>query len=225
MKRCTAYATALLFSISVSHAFAYDKGDVILRAGLTTAAPSEDSGNVIVDDLGGDTGMSVSVDNDTQLGLNFVYVLNPRWAIELLAATPFSHTIDLENSALGLGDGELAEVTHLPPTLSALFFFANSESKIQPYAGLGLNYTIFFDESFNSSRETQGFNDLELDSSLGLAVQAGFDLMVSDNWMLNGSIRYISISTTANFNVGASAASVDVDIDPWVYTLSTGYKF
>ncbi len=224
MKRCTAYATALLFSISVSHAFAYDKGDVILRAGLTTAAPSEDSGNVIVDDLGGDTGMSVSVDNDTQLGLNFVYVLNPRWAIELLAATPFSHTIDLENSALGLGDGELAEVTHLPPTLSALYLFADSESKIQPYAGVGLNYTIFFDESFKSSREPT-FSNLELDSSFGLSVQAGFDYLLNDNWMINGSIRYISISTTANFNVGEDAASVDVDIDPWVYTLSTGYKF
>ncbi len=225
MKRCIANAAALLLLISASQSFSYDKGDIVLRAGLTTAAPSEDSGNVIVDDLGGDTGMSVSVDNDTQLGLNLMYMLNPRWAIELLAATPFSHTIDLENSALGLGDGELADVTHLPPTLSTLFFFANSESKIQPYAGLGLNYTIFFDESFSSSRETQGFNDLELDSSLGLSVQAGFDFMLNDNWMLNGSIRYISISTTANFNVGASAASVDVDIDPWVYTLSTGYKF
>ncbi|MFL0804070.1 MAG: outer membrane beta-barrel protein [Agarilytica sp.] len=219
MKRCTAYATALLFSISVSHAFAYDKGDVILRAGLTTVAPSEDSGNVYVD--GGETLMSVSVDNNTQLGLNFVYALNSNWAIELLAATPFSHTISLENSGI---DGELAEVTHLPPTLSALYLFADSESKIQPYAGVGLNYTIFFDESFKSSREPT-FSNLELDSSFGLSVQAGFDYLLNDNWMINGSIRYISISTTANFNVGEDAASVDVDIDPWVYTLSTGYKF
>ncbi|MFL0800174.1 MAG: outer membrane beta-barrel protein [Agarilytica sp.] len=219
MKRCIAYAAALLISTSVSHAFAYEKGDVVLRAGLSTAAPSEDSGNVIVD--GAETPMSVSVDNNTQLGLNVVYVLNPNWAIELLAATPFAHTINLENSGI---DGELADVTHLPPTLSALYFFAGSESKIQPYAGLGLNYTIFFDESFKSEREPT-FSNLELDSSFGLAVQAGFDYMLNDNWMINGSIRYISISTTANFNVGASAASVDVDIDPWVYTLSAGYKF
>ncbi len=38
-------------------------------------------------------------------------------------------------------------------------------------------------------------------------------------------LRYIAIDTTATFTVADVKGSVDVDIDPFVYTLSLGYKF
>ncbi len=225
MKRVITYASSLALTFFASQALAYEPGDIVLRAGLTNVAPDEDSGNVIVDDLGGDTGMSVSADSNTQLGLNVVYFFTNNWAFELLAATPFEHTISLENSALGLGDGELATMKHLPPTFSALYYPANESSSVQPYVGLGLNYTVFFDESFKGARSGQEFNDLSLDNSFGLSAQLGLDYILDETWSINASVRYISISTTAEFNVGASAASVDVDIDPWVYTVSAGYTF
>lgn len=225
MKKLIASATAIASIGLSSNLMAYESGDFVIRAGLTSVIPDDSSGNVTVTDLGGDTGMQVSVGNNTQLGLNFVYFFNQNLAIELLAATPFNHSIDLENSALGLGDGALAETNHLPPTLSILYYVSTSNSAFQPYIGLGINYTIFFEESFDSARQTQGFNSLELDDSLGLSAQLGFDYTLSDNWSLNTSVRYIDIETSAEFKVGNSAAKVDVDIDPWVYTLAFGYKF
>ncbi|PCK03410.1 MAG: outer membrane protein OmpW [Alteromonadaceae bacterium] len=225
MKRVIASAVAIASLGLITDAIAYEPGDLVIRAGLTKVSPDESSGNVIVNDLGGNTGMQVSVDDSTQLGLNFVYFINQHLAIELLAATPFNHSINLENSALGLGDGSLAETDQLPPTLSALYYFSASDSVFQPYVGLGINYTIFFDESFDDTRQAQGFNSLELDDSIGLSAQLGFDYTLNDNWLLNTSLRYIDISTTAKFKVGNSAAKVDVDIDPWVYTLAIGYKF
>lgn len=225
MKRVITFASPLILLFASTLSFAYESQDIVLRAGLTNVAPDEDSGHVIVNDLGGDTEMSVSVDSNTQLGLNIVYFFSSDWAIELLAATPFEHTISLENSVLNLGDGDLATVKHLPPTLSALYYPANANSHVQPYIGLGLNYTVFFDESFENSRGVQGFNDLSLDSSFGISAQLGLDYILNKTWSINASVRYISISTTADFNVGTAAASVDVDIDPWVYTVSMGYTF
>ncbi|MEG3767993.1 OmpW family outer membrane protein [Alteromonas sp. 14N.309.X.WAT.G.H12] len=225
MKKTT--LAALILAAMTSPAMAYEAGDIIVRAGLTTVAPNDDSSNVNVDALGGNVGMGVEVDSDTQLGLNLVYMFDSNWGIELLAATPFSHDVTLIDTAdneLGLGDGKLGEVTHLPPTISAVYFF-DTDSAATPYVGLGLNYTIFFDEEFTNAREDQTFSDLDLDNSFGLAAQVGVDYQLDEKWLVNASIRYIDIGTTADFTVAGVAGSVDVDIDPWVYTLSVGYVF
>ena len=206
-------------------ALAYEAGDWVARGGLTLVSPKSDgSDNIQVPALGGDTGMQVEVDDNIQLGLNLVYFYNPNWAVELLAATPFSHTIDLKNSALGLGDGELAETKHLPPTVSALYYFS-SDSTFKPYLGLGINYTTFFSEEFTNARQEQGFNSLSLEDSWGIGLQAGFDVALNNSWHINASARYITIDTTAEFKVGDAEGSVDVAIDPWVLSLTAGYTF
>ena len=170
MKKSTLATMVLAALISAPSAFAYEAGDILVRAGLTTVAPNDDSSNVNVDALGGNVGMGVEVDSNTQIGLNLVYMLNSNWGVEVLAATPFSHEvtlIDTADNGLGLGDGKLAEVTHLPPTVSAVYFF-DTQSAFTPYVGVGVNYTIFFDEEFTNAREAQTFQDLSLDSSFGL---------------------------------------------------------
>ncbi|NVK57002.1 MAG: outer membrane beta-barrel protein [Alteromonadaceae bacterium] len=227
MKKSILAALVLGALVNAPTAFAHDAGDIIVRAGLTTVSPDDDSGNVNVDALGGNVGMGVEVNSNTQIGLNLIYMLDAHWGVEVLAATPFTHDvtlIDTADNGLALGDGKLAEVTHLPPTLSALYFF-DTDSAFMPYVGLGLNYTIFFDEDFTSAREEQTFTDLSLDNSFGLSAQIGFDYQIDDKWLINASARYIDIDTTAEFTVAGVAGSVDVDINPYVFTLSAGYKF
>ena len=222
-------ALALLASASLFCAFAsaHEKGDILVRVGLTSVAPDESSSNISV--AGGDLGFGVSVDSNTQLGLNIAYFVTDRWNIEVLAATPFSHDINVNSNSLGLT--KLGEVKHLPPTVTANYFFATPEANFQPYAGIGLNYTVFFDEEFTATNEELGFSDLDLDGSFGLSAQAGFDYKINEKWFVNGSVRYIDISTDADFtlnNAGLGAnnanGTVRVDIDPMVYTLSIGYK-
>ncbi len=187
MKKSTLAKMVLAALISAPSAFAYEAGDILVRAGLTTVAPNDDSSNVNVDALGGNVGMGVEVDSNTQIGLNLVYMLNSNWGVEVLAATPFTHDvtlIDTADNGLGLGDGKLAEVTHLPPTVSAVYFF-DTQSAFTPYVGVGVNYTIFFDEEFTNAREDQTFQDLSLDSSFGLSAQLGFDYQIDDKWLIN----------------------------------------
>ena len=223
----TVFALLTSASLFSAPASAYDEGDILVRVGLTSVAPDESSSNISV--AGGDLGFGVNVDNNTQLGLNVAYFVTDRWNVEVLAATPFSHDINVNTNPLGLT--KLGEVKHLPPTVTANYFFATSDADFQPYAGIGLNYTVFFDEEFTATNEGLGFSDLDLGGSFGLSAQAGFDYHINEEWFVIGSIRYIDISTDADFtldNAGLGAnnapGTVSVDIDPMVYTLSIGYK-
>ncbi|WP_296183831.1 OmpW family outer membrane protein [Pseudomonas sp. UBA1879] len=206
---------------------AHEAGDFIVRAGAARVVPNEDSGNLKLDGAKV-AGTKATADNSTQLGLTFAYMLTDHVGLELLAATPFSHTIGVKGLGPGL-DGKLADVKQLPPTLSLQYYPMDASSKFQPYAGVGLNYTKFFDTDLAGDRKDQGFSNLKLKDSVGLAGQIGMDYMLTDHLMLNASVWYIDIDTKASVD-GPSALSVgktkvDVDIDPWVYMVGVGYKF
>lgn len=216
MKR-TKLALALAATLITLPAMAYDAGDMLFRIGVTNVS-TNGSGDVFSG--GSDTTLDASASDDTQLGLNFVYFLDSNIAIELLAASPFDHDITLSNG------NSFASVKQLPPTLSVLYFFNDSQAKFQPYAGVGINYTTFFEEDLTTySTGTLNATDLSLDDSWGLAAQVGFDYAIDDNWFVNASIRYIDIDTTANFKLSGTDSHVNVDIDPVVSSLMFGYRF
>lgn len=223
LSACLLLAPALL---AASIAQAHEAGDIIVRAGAVTVDPREDSSGI---KLGGaDLGGKATLDSNTQLGLNFAYMLTDKVGVELLAATPFSHDVGIAGSPAGLDvlNGKLASIKHLPPTVSLVYYPLDNASAFQPYVGAGVNFTWFFDEDVSSSAEAKGFDGLSLENSWGLAAQVGADYMLTDNWMINAQVRYIDIETTGKTNLdGVGRLKVDVDVDPWVYMVGLGYKF
>jgi len=194
-------------------------GDFIVRGGITIVDPASNKAGVFLD--GADSGLEVSVKDNSQLGLNFVYFYDNNFAIELLAATPFKHKLKLHSGDVTT----LAEVSQLPPTLSILYYF-DSNSAFKPYIGAGINYTIFFEDSFTTTYENAGFSDLDLDGSFGLSLQVGTDYQLNKKWSLNTSARYIDINTDASFKVGGAVrGTTSVEVDPLVFSLMLGYKF
>ncbi|MGE8321662.1 MAG: OmpW/AlkL family protein [Pseudomonas sp.] len=216
---------ALALAAPVAHA--HQAGDVIVRAGAITVAPNESSGDLKFDGSKV-SGTKATLDSDTQLGLTFAYMLTDHIGLELLAATPFKHTVAVKGLGGGL-DGKLADIKQLPPTLSLQYYPMEPTSKFQPYAGVGINYTLFFDEDLSGARKQQGFSNLDLQDSVGFAGQLGMDYMLTENLLVNASVWYIDIDTKASVNgpaaLGYSKTKVDVDVDPWVYMVGLGYKF
>lgn len=215
-------STALI--LSSQSATGFEKGDLILRAGVANVSPDDSSSNVFVG--GADQGFDVSVRNDTQLGFNIAYFLTDKLNIEVLASTPFTHDVDFgANNPLGTGSN-LGRVTHLPPTVTLNYYFNNTSSPFQPYIGAGINYTIIFEEEFSTANREIGLSDLSLDNSFGLSAQIGLDYLFDERWFANGSIRWIDIDTEASFNLNGTAGSVgSIEIDPLVYMGSIGYRF
>ncbi len=203
-----AVAAALLSATAQAH----QAGDFIFRAGSATVRPDESSGNVL--GLGG-----FNVDNDTQLGLTFTYLVTDNIGVELLAATPFRHNVGLKST------GDIASIKHLPPSLMAQYYFGDAPDKFRPYLGVGINYTTFYDTHFNQTGRDAGLSDLSLKHSWGIAGQAGLDYNVDDNWLVNMSVWYMDIDTDVRFKAGGQQQSVHTQIDPWVFMFGVGYRF
>ena len=223
MKKTLLATSILAIALTAPLAHAYKAGDIIVRAGAITVAPNEDSSNVQVG-ASKAPGTKATLDSNTQLGLTGTYMITDKVGIELLAATPFSHTVGVKGFGPGI-DGNLADIKHLPPTLSAVYYPLDSNSAFQPYVGLGLNYTWFFDTELTSAAEGKGFSGFDLDDSWGLAGQVGMDYMLTDNLLFNAHVRYIDIDTTGTTHLGPTKVKVDVEVDPWVYMVALGYKF
>ncbi len=226
----TSLFTASLLALAIASplAHAHQAGDIIVRAGAITVDPQESSSDIWVGALGMDVaGTKATLDSDTQLGLNFAYMLTNNIGIELLAATPFSHDVGVKGMPGGFAglNGKLGSLKHLPPTLSVVYYPLDASSAFQPYVGAGINYTWFFDTKLSSEAEGKGFSGLDMKDSWGLAAQVGMDYMLTDNIMLNAQVRYIDIETTGTTNILGDKVKVDVDVDPFVYMVGLGYKF
>ncbi|AKV96191.1 outer membrane protein [Marinobacter sp. DSM 26671] len=216
---------------------AYEAGDFIGRVGVVTVDPDSSSSNLNSNALGELDGAKVSVDSNTQLGLTVSYMFTDQIALGILGATPFKHNIEGDGSILG-GAGKLAETKQLPPTITLQYFPMPSGSKFQPYVGVGVNYTNFFEEkttqtltdTYATLASGVDRTDIELDDSFGLAAEIGLDYMVTDNIGVNAAIWYADIDTEATINAyagntKADTSTIDVDIDPWVYMVGLSYKF
>ncbi len=226
--------SASLFALALAApiAHAHEAGDIIVRAGAITVNPKADSSSVKVDQgplAGADLGGKATMSSDTQLGLNFAYMLTNNWGIELLAASPFEHDVKIKGTALGAANGKLGTLKHLPPTLSVVYYPLDAKSAFQPYVGAGINYTWIYDEHVGSEAQANGFSNFKAKNSWGMAFQVGADYMITDNIMLNAQMRYIDIDTRATVENDAVApgtrARVNVDVDPFVYMVGLGYKF
>ncbi|BBT14739.1 outer membrane protein W [Metapseudomonas otitidis] len=231
MKKSFLAASLLALAVAAPMAQAHQAGDILIRAGAITVNPEADSSSVKVDRgalAGTDLGGKATMSSDTQLGLNFAYMLTDNLAIELLAATPFEHDVKIKGTALDAANGKLGTLKHLPPTLSLVYYPLDPKSAFQPYVGGGINYTWIYDEHVGSEATAAGFDNFNVKNSWGLAWQVGADYMLTDNVMLNAQVRYIDIDTRAyvdNSIAGGVRAKVNVDVDPWVYMVGLGYKF
>ncbi|WP_207848986.1 MULTISPECIES: OmpW family outer membrane protein [unclassified Pseudomonas] len=226
--------SASLFALALAAplAHAHEAGDIIVRAGAITVNPKADSSSVKVDQgplSGTNLGGKATMSSDTQLGLNFAYMLTNNIGIELLAASPFEHDVKIKGTALSAANGKLGTLKHLPPTLSVVYYPLAATSPFQPYIGGGINYTWIYDEHVGSEAQSNGFSNFKAKNSWGLAWQVGADYMLTDNIMLNAQVRYIDINTRATVENNAVApgtrAKVNVDVDPFVYMVGLGYKF
>lgn len=192
--------TAVLSTLPLT-ANAYQAGDLIFRAGIASLQPDETAYGTL-------NTLNAGANNDEQLGLTLSYMLTDNVAFGVLAATPFKHDITSNGSKIG-------ETKLLPPTFSLEYFPASSESKWQPFVGVGLNYTTFFSEE-----STLG--NLELEDSTGASVEVGLDYKVSDKLIFNATVWKIDVDADANLN-GNSIGGIE--LDPYNYMISLGYIF
>jgi outer membrane protein len=97
-----------------------------------------------------------------------------------------------------------------------LFFPNAAENAWQPFIGVGVNCTDFFDEQTDDNFESVfGHYSIELDNSWGLKALA---------WWIDVDTK-ATVKSPTGVGLGVQSLQVDAQIDPVVYQLGFYRKF
>ena len=199
-------ALAVAGVLAAPAALAQSAGDWTVAIGAHQVNPDSDNGA-----LAGGT-LPLDVGSSTRPTIAFEYFLRDNLGLEVLAALPFQHDIDID------GLGRVGTTKHLPPTVSLQYHF-NSQGRVSPLLGLGLNYTTFFSED---TRGPLAGSKLELEDSFGLALHAGLDFKVGDKGAIRVDVRWMDIDSDVKLD-GAKLGTAE--IDPLVYGAAYVLRF
>lgn len=187
-------------------AFAQSKGDWTLGVGVHQVAPKSNNGSLANNTLHLDIGSSA------RPTVTFEYFVRDNLGVEVIAALPFEHDINIE------GLGRVGTTKHLPPTVSLQYHF-NGDGRVAPFVGAGVNYTKFFSET---TRGALAGSDLSLRGSWGAALHAGLDFKVSEKAAVRVDARWIDIDSRVRLD-GVELGTAN--IDPLVYGVAYVLKF
>lgn len=184
-----------------------EAGDILVRGRVAAVVPM-DGGDIENRGTGVDTGLDVNdITNAAIPELDFTYFFTKNIAAELILGTT-PHKVKAD-TGIDVGD-----VWLLPPTLT-LQYHPLPDSRISPYVGAGINYTIFYGEG-------DGLAGFDVKNELGFALQAGVDYAISGPWSLNVDVKKLFLRPEA---VTSTLRVDSVKIDPWIIGVGVGYRF
>lgn len=211
-----------------------EAGDIVVRLRATNINPNESSklgektnaaygSTTLANTLYGSNTANLQVDSNTIPELDISYYVTKNIAVELILALGTKHDVAAVG---GNTKNELGKVNLLPPTLTGQWHFMPDQT-FDPYVGAGITYARAMDNGLNY----QGVAPIRIDkSNWGTAVQAGFDVNLTDKWLINFDMKKIWVNT--NVKLDASVLGVPgyrkidkLDIDPLVLSIGIGKKF
>ncbi|MDP1595249.1 MAG: OmpW family outer membrane protein [Methylotenera sp.] len=214
-----------------------EAGDWVVRLRATNINPSESSKLGETTDkaalgasaaaLYGSSTANLEVDSNTIPELDISYYVTKNIALELILALGSKHDVNV--STTGLVNPKLGEVNLLPPTLTAQWHFMPDQT-FDPYVGAGVTYARAMDNGLtaNATASGNGVHPIRIDrNNWGVALQAGFDINLTDRWLVNFDVKKIWIDTDVKLNfAGQGYKKIDsLDIDPLVVSVGIGKKF
>lgn len=202
---------ALALALAATPAFAQSAGTLTVGIGAHNVAPKSGNGTLTATPLGN---LEMDVGSNVRPTVTAEYFVKDNLGLEVLAALPFQHDIDV------VGVGKVGSTKHLPPTVSLQYHFG--KGKVKPFVGIGLNYTRFF------STKTEGAiagTKLNLSDSWGLAGHVGIDFQVSEKGAIRIDYRKIDIDTSVKLNGAKLGTKNTVNIDPSVYGIAYVFSF
>lgn len=158
---------------------------------------------------------AVYVSNKVIPEVDFSYFFTKNIAAELILTYPQSMDVQVKNV------GKVGNFKALPPTLSLQYHFS-PDAAFSPYVGAGINYTLISKVSLPVVNSLTGANSSLDRSSLGGALQVGFDYKLGQNSYINFDIKKVYLSADLKVN-GAKVSTVT--LDPLLIGIGYGFKF
>lgn len=97
---------------------------------------------------------------------------------------------------------------------------------VKPYVGAGPSVFIMLDSKPDTTATALGVTNTKLSSNVGVAVQAGVDVAVSEGMGISLDAKKYWMNTTAKFYAGSTLAlETKHKLDPWVVSGGIYFRF
>ena len=186
-------------------------GDFMIGLSVIGVVPTNGGS---VDVIGGTPDVSNAITGQ----LDFTYFFMPNLSVNLIAATT-RHDVEARNTAIGTVD--LGHVWALPPTLTLQYHPLPAE-RFSPYLGVGVNYTMFYNEGGGYSAPV---TSMSVRNSWGVALNVGMDVELSTNWLLNFDVKWIYMEPDVAVNTAIGRINATANINPFVIGMGVRYRF
>jgi len=140
--------------------------------------------------------------------LRFQNTSAPEVAVNYYPSKDLSFELGLSASR---SNTDIGRVWVIPANFTALYHFF-SDQPLQVYAGGGVNYTFF---------STPSGRDVDYKKDLSPVLQAGSDLQLTKNLLINIDVKKIFLRPKVSYN---NAPYETNTMDPWVFGAGLGFK-
>ncbi|EAT07129.1 OmpW [Sphingomonas sp. SKA58] len=220
---------ALAFGSTVAHAQSEAAANT-LKIGYAEIGFNTKSDDLV--GLPGTTppGIQTHLRNTRTLALVYERKISGPWSVVVQAGAP--PLIKFDGAGAGAALGRVGTARAWFPAVLATYTVTDLPG-IRPYVGAGVNYTSFANRHV-SAGYTGAFggtgSSSKLKDSWGPVVKLGAEIPIAKNWMLDMAYSRYWIDTRATLTtttpgVGDIARTIDVKVDPGVFSLMVGYRF
>ncbi|MBW4050486.1 MAG: outer membrane beta-barrel protein [Proteobacteria bacterium] len=228
-KKIVTLALGAAVSLAASGAYAGNAGPNDIRAGVYLVHFDAQAG-----DISGPyvpPGLNLHVDNVATLYLAYVRSLSTHFSLELTAGyPPLTKTEGRGPATLGSVpyNGKIISTARwFSPSLLLEYVFGDANSRLRPYVGVGVNYTMFFSRQSTAAGNAAsgGPTSISLPSSVGPAATVGLSYEINDRWHVYGSYSIAQVNTKLTADTAGLQRTSEIHFWPNALVISAGYSF
>ncbi len=231
-------ALAAVSAMAAGSAMAQKAGDNYLGVGVAAIRPDASLGPLSSSGVNAaaftaaTAGASADVSNEVTVSLGWLHLFTDRVGAEFTLGIPPEHTIDLATPSPFAGAAShpgAATVRTWTPAAVAKYFFNAPGDRWRPYLGLGVSHVSFHDIEVNRADPLVvqvGGQSVSLSSRWTPVYNAGVVYHVNDRWMVNASVAYLPIKTTATLvGAGGTTTRGELKLRTTDVVVRVGYRF
>lgn len=225
--------TAALLALAGQSALAQEKSGNMLEGWTLGFGMALIHKDISMDDLSGQftpPGLQIDIGNSMTPFLSLTHPLGERFEVELAGGYPPTEKIEGKGPAT-VGsipyDGVvITKVKQFAPTVLLNYRFG-AYGGLTPYAGIGVNFTHFYDiqPTAEGNAIGGGPTTVELSDSWGLAAQLGLRYRLKEHWQLNASLLKADVSTDMVSTSSGVERKSSIDFNPTVAVIAVDYTF
>ena len=214
---------ALAVALTLPGQAAAKAGDVQFKLLGTLVAPDGKLTDVKRDLIGLPAGTQTKADDNLVPTVAVEYYVTDAISVETIAGVT-QHDVDGRGALAGAGLVSDAKI--VPATLTLKYHFGK-DGGVQPYVGAGPSYFIFIDEKPGATAVALGATRQKMNDKLGVALQAGVDILVNDKGLaVTFDAKRYFLRTTARWYAGTTEVlQTRHKLDPWVISAGVAFRF